>query len=228
MSQHSDSDSTTNTDTTEGSDLGHDWYYSHHQQYEELFSGMDILRNMVEAAGESQTDEDSHEDLDVAFMWRSSHVVKTIALIRLRMDQEHRILYHGSYKDSDKTEFLMRDDFGRVVRCPAITSCRAAAESHDAHKPTDKSEALERDGLGRVDRRPERVATPARSDEVKSIAGLQATLRGMAHHFTYPRLLSAVYKTCIVCLAVLFLTCFGDQSTNVMWATIMLAMHYLA
>jgi hypothetical protein len=235
MSQYSgsttDTDSTTNTDTTVGSDLGHDlghdWYYSNREKYEKLFSEMEVLRDMVETAGVSQSDVDSQEELDATLMWRSSHVVKTMAAIRLRMDQEHRILYHSSYKDSDKTEFLVRDALGHVINCPVDVSCRAATKSHNAHKHIDKSEALQRDRLGLVDRHAELVSTLARSDKVKPIPGLQATLLETAHHFGYPRFLTAVYSTFILWLMFLFFTCFSDYGTYVMWATILLGIHYL-
>jgi hypothetical protein len=236
MSQYSgsttDTDSTTNIDTTEGSDLGHDlshdWYYSSREQYERLFSEMEVLRDMVETAGVSHSDVDSQEELDATFMWRSSHVVHTLAAIRLRMDQEHCVLHHGSYKDSDKTEFLVRHPLGHVINCPADVSCRVATKSHNAHKHIDKkSESLDGEGLGRVDSRPERVSTLARSDKLKPIAGLQAILREMALHFGYPRFLAAVYSTFILWLMVLFFTCFGDYGTYVMWATILLGIHYL-
>jgi hypothetical protein len=226
-----DTDSTTNTDTTEGSDLGHDlghdWYYSNREQYEKLFSEMEVLRDMVETAGVSQPDVDSQEELDAIFMWRISHVVYTMAAIRLWMDQEHRILYHSSYKDSDQTELLVRDSFGHVINCPADVSCRAATKSHNAHKHIDKFESLQRDGIGRVDRHAERGSTLARSDEVKPIAGLQATLREMALHFGYPRFLTTVYSTFTLWLMVVFFTSFGGYATCVMWATILLGIHYL-
>lgn len=220
-------DSTTNTDTTEGSDLGHDWYYSNRDQYESLFGEMEVLRDIVETAGVLRSEKDSEEDLDAALLWRTSRVVKTMAAIRLRISQEHRVLHHGSYKDFDKTELLARDPLGCVINCPADVSCRAVTESHNVHKHIDKRVDLGRDGLGHVDRRPERITTPSCGKEVRPIPRLQATLHEMVYHFGYPRFLAAVYSTCILWLMVVFFTSFGGYATCVMWATILLGVHYL-